>query len=95
MRSSEEVRPVNLGNPKEHTVGEIAQMVIELSGTESELVFEPLPEDDPKRRCPDIARARETLSWEPRVPAEEGLKKTVDWFAQRLDSDQEAATTGR
>jgi dTDP-glucose 4,6-dehydratase len=82
MRSSEEVRPVNLGNPKEHTVGEIAQMVIELSGTESELVHEPLPEDDPKRRCPEIRRAREVLGWEPRVPTEEGLARTIEWFAK-------------
>jgi dTDP-glucose 4,6-dehydratase len=81
MRSSE-VRPVNLGNPKEHTVGEIAQMVIELSGSESELVHEPLPEDDPKRRCPDIRRAREVLGWEPSVSAEEGLSRTIEWFAK-------------
>jgi dTDP-glucose 4,6-dehydratase len=82
MRSSE-TRPVNLGSPVEHTVREIAGMVIELSGSESELVHEPLPEDDPKRRCPDITRARETLGWEPRVPIREGLEKTLDWFAGR------------
>ena len=82
MRSSES-RPVNLGNPIEHTVGEIAGMVIELSRSGSELVYEPLPEDDPKRRCPDITRARETLGWDPRVPVREGLKRTLEWFAGR------------
>ena len=82
MRSSES-RPVNLGHPIEHTVREIAEMVIELSRSGSELVHEPLPEDDPRRRCPDITRARETLGWEPRVPVREGLRKTIDWFAGR------------
>jgi nucleoside-diphosphate-sugar epimerase len=64
-------------------VAEIVWMIIELSGSESELVYEPLPEDDPKRRCPDIARAKETLGWEPRVPVREGLRKTLEWFAAR------------
>jgi dTDP-glucose 4,6-dehydratase len=82
LMKSSEARPVNIGNPKEHTVYEIAQMVIEISGSESGLVHEPLPEDDPKRRCPDIRRARETLGWEPRVPAEEGLSRTIEWFAK-------------
>jgi len=82
MRSSE-VRPVNIGNPQEMTVGEIAELVIELSGGEGGIVYEPLPQDDPKRRCPDIRRAREALGWEPRVSAREGLKKTLDWFAGR------------
>jgi len=90
MRSSE-TRPVNLGNPIEHTVREIAGMVIELSGSGSELVHEPLPEDDPKRRCPDIARAKEALGWEPRVPVREGLGKTIEWFAQRLRRRQMVA----
>jgi dTDP-glucose 4,6-dehydratase len=82
MRNSE-WRPVNLGNPQELTVREIAALIIELSGSGSGIVFEPLPEDDPKRRCPDITRAREALGWEPRVPAREGLQKTLSWFAQR------------
>ena len=87
MRSSE-ARPVNVGNPVEHTVGEIAELVIELSGGEGRIIYEPLPEDDPKRRCPDISRARESLGWEPRVSAREGLKRTIDWFAQ-LSNDVE------
>jgi dTDP-glucose 4,6-dehydratase len=83
LMKSPEARPVNVGNPQEHTVRAIAELVIELSGGESEVVHEPLPEDDPKRRCPDITRAREALGWEPRVSAREGLKKTLDWFAGR------------
>jgi dTDP-glucose 4,6-dehydratase len=83
LMKSSEARPVNVGNPQEHTVREIAELVIELSGGEGEILHEPLPEDDPKRRCPDITRARETLGWEPRVGAREGLKKTLDWFAGR------------
>jgi dTDP-glucose 4,6-dehydratase len=84
LMKSSEVRPVNIGNPQEHTVREIAQMIMEISGREGELAYEPLPEDDPKRRCPDISRAREILGWEPHVPAREGLKKTFDWFAGRI-----------
>jgi dTDP-glucose 4,6-dehydratase len=82
MRSSE-ARPVNIGNPIEHTVLEIAELVIELSGGEGDIIHEALPEDDPRQRCPDITRARETLGWEPRVPAREGLRKTLEWFAER------------
>ena len=74
MRSDER-RPVNVGNPKERTVQEIAELVIELSGSESSIVYEPLPEDDPKRRCPEIGRAREALGCVPRVGAREGLSR--------------------
>jgi dTDP-glucose 4,6-dehydratase len=83
LMRSDERRPVNIGNPVEHSVREIAELVIELSGGASEILYEPLPEDDPKRRCPDITRAKETLGWEPRVGAREGLRRTVDWFAGR------------
>jgi len=82
MRSSES-RPLNLGNPHEMSVLEIARLVLELSGSESELVHEGLPEDDPRRRCPDITRAREVLGWEPRTTLREGLEKTIGWFARR------------
>lgn len=84
MRSAE-TRPVNLGNPTEMTVLEIAALVIDLSGSESEISFGPLPPGDPKRRCPDITRARESLDWEPRIPANEGLKKTLAWFVDHLE----------
>jgi dTDP-glucose 4,6-dehydratase len=83
LMGSSERRPVNLGNPQELSVREIAALIIELSGSGSGMVFEPLPEDDPGRRCPDISRAREVLGWEPRVPAREGLQKTLSWFAER------------
>ena len=89
MRNSEN-RPVNIGNPQEYTVGEIARMVIEISGSESELVYEPLPQDDPKRRCPDVVRAKESLGWEPLISAREGLKRTLEWFAKRLEPLEEA-----
>jgi dTDP-glucose 4,6-dehydratase len=85
MRSSES-RPVNIGNPVEYTVREVAEMVIGLSGSRSEIVHEPLPADDPRRRCPDISRARGVLGWEPRTPAIEGLEKTLLWFAGRSGS---------
>ena len=87
LMKSKETRPVNIGNPNEMSVGEVAEMMIdlcaEISGNSSGVVYEPLPEDDPKRRCPDITRAREVLGWEPRVSAREGLEKTLSWFAQR------------
>jgi nucleoside-diphosphate-sugar epimerase len=60
-------------------------MIIELSGSDSEIVHRPLPEDDPRRRCPDISRAREVLGWQPRTAASEGLKKTLRWFAGRSE----------
>jgi dTDP-glucose 4,6-dehydratase len=83
LMKSSEARPVNVGNPVEYSVREVAEMIAELSGGESEIVHEPLPEDDPKRRCPEISRAREVLGWEPRTPAREGLEKTLSWFAER------------
>ena len=79
----DEVRPVNLGNPSELSVLEVAQTVIELAASRGGIVFGPLPEDDPARRRPDITRAREALGWEPRVPVREGLEKTIAWFAER------------
>ncbi|CAL9617315.1 NAD-dependent epimerase/dehydratase family protein [Streptomyces sp. enrichment culture] len=75
--------PVNLGNPTELTVLELAERVLRLTGSRSGLRFLPLPEDDPVRRRPDITRARETLGWQPLVPLEDGLRHTVAWFAAR------------
>jgi dTDP-glucose 4,6-dehydratase len=76
--------PVNLGNPHEMTVLEFAKKIIELTGSSSRIVFNPLPQDDPQVRQPDIAKARELLGWEPRVALEEGLKKTIQYFRERL-----------
>ena len=77
---SEEVEPVNVGNPIELSVLEFAHTIRRLTGTTSGIVFRPLPVDDPKVRQPDITRAREKLGWEPRVPLEEGLIRTIDFF---------------
>jgi UDP-glucuronate decarboxylase len=72
--------PVNLGNSTEFTIRELAEKVLALSGSKSELVFKPLPADDPKQRQPDIALAREQLGWMPQVELEEGLKNTIAYF---------------
>lgn len=76
--------PVNLGNPIELTVKELAEKVVELTGSQVEIQYKPLPQDDPERRKPDISLAHEKLSWVPEVPLEEGLKKTIEEFSQRL-----------
>ena len=72
--------PVNLGNPGEFTIKELAEKVIEMTGSKSRLIFEDLPTDDPKQRQPDISLARSTLDWEPTVRLEEGLQKTIAYF---------------
>ena len=72
--------PVNIGNPEEYTILELAEMIKEISGSDSEIVFEPRPVDDPAVRKPDISRAKEILGWGPTVPVREGLKRTIDWF---------------
>jgi len=72
--------PMNLGNPRELTVLDLAKMAIELTGSASELVREPLPADDPVRRKPDITRAEEILKWRPHVPVEEGMARTIEYF---------------
>jgi dTDP-glucose 4,6-dehydratase len=77
--------PVNVGNPQEMTLLELAKRVTRLAGSASPIVFQPLPVDDPKIRQPDIARARTLLGWEPRVDVDEGLRQTIEWFRQALD----------
>ncbi len=74
--------PMNMGNPGEFTIAELAELVIEITGSKSKLVNKPLPFDDPTQRCPDISFAKETLGWEPRVPLREGLVKTIEYFEQ-------------
>jgi dTDP-glucose 4,6-dehydratase len=83
LSRSEEHLPVNIGNPNEFTILECAQAVLEATGSKSELCFESLPEDDPTRRCPDIAKARTLLGWEPRIMLPEGLAKSLDFFKSR------------
>lgn len=81
---SDEVNPVNIGNPSELTMLELAQEIIELTGSKSEIIFEELPQDDPKIRQPDITRAKEILGWSPKVDRKEGLEKTIADFRKRL-----------
>jgi len=76
--------PVNLGNPREMTIEEIARTIISMTGSRSRVVYKPLPTDDPKVRQPDITRARTLLGWEPKVPLEEGLVKTIDYFRAKV-----------
>ncbi len=76
--------PVNIGNPHEMPLLELAKRILRLSGSASEIVFQALPEDDPKVRQPDIQRARTLLGWEPRVDVDEGLRRTIAWFSGRL-----------
>lgn len=87
--------PVNLGNPGEFTINALAARVSRLVATRSAVVHRPLPEDDPRRRCPDIDRARELLGWQPRVPLDEGLVPTISWFrsgiARRARRELEAS----
>jgi len=78
--------PVNIGNPRETTVEEIAKMIIKLTGSTSKIVYHPLPTDDPKVRQPDITRARTLLKWEPKVSLEDGLVKTLDYFRTKVRS---------
>jgi UDP-glucuronate decarboxylase len=78
-------QPVNLGNPVEFTVRELADEVCRIVGQSVRVIYKPLPEDDPTQRQPDITRAREWLNWEPRIPLAEGLERTVDYFRQRIE----------
>jgi dTDP-glucose 4,6-dehydratase len=84
LLDSNYVGPVNIGNPQEFTVLELAHQVLAATGSSSEFIFEPLPIDDPTQRRPDITLARTLLDWEPRVPLSEGLERTVAWFAEEL-----------
>ena len=76
--------PFNIGNPVEISVLEFARRIIEATGSKSEVVFKPLPQDDPKQRCPDIGRARTLLGWEPAVQLEDGLARTIEYFREAL-----------
>jgi UDP-glucuronate decarboxylase len=78
------VGPMNLGNPQEITILELARQVITLSGSASSIEFKPLPEDDPQQRQPDITLARTVLGWEPTVPLDEGLRQTIDYFRKKI-----------
>ncbi len=89
MRSGERY-PVNLGNPNEMTILEFAEEIQQLTRTGSQIVFEPLPEDDPKLRRPDITKAQQVLGWAPKVPLEEGLRRTIEYFVSRRAAEDAA-----
>jgi dTDP-glucose 4,6-dehydratase len=82
--SSNESDPVNVGNPREMTIRELAEKIVAKTGSKSRIVENPLPVDDPKVRQPDITRARTLLGWEPKVPLDEGLEKTIGYFRTKL-----------
>lgn len=84
VMDSDTFDPINIGNPVEHTVLELAEKVLRLTGSRSSLVRRPLPADDPRRRCPDISRARRELGWQPHVSLEDGLTATIDYFRREL-----------
>jgi len=90
---SERVEPTNVGNPGEFTVRQLAERVLEMTGSRSELSFLPLPEDDPKVRRPDIGVAQAVLGWEPRVPLEEGLRRTIPYFEKLVEAESVGART--
>ena len=84
LMASNQTVPVNLGNPEELTIKNIAEMVIEITGSSSALSYHPLPEDDPRVRCPNTDRASAVLGWSPETPIREGLERTIDWFRCQL-----------
>ena len=84
LMESDVTDPVNIGNPHEMTIEEMARLIITMTGSKSQIVFRPLPTDDPQVRQPDISRARTLLGWEPKVPLEEGLTSTIEYFRKKI-----------
>jgi UDP-glucuronate decarboxylase len=88
MDQDDHTGPINIGNPVENTMLELAEAVIKVTGSRSKVVHMPLPKDDPKKRCPDITKARTLLGWEPQVRLAEGLKSTMEWYKLKLEQSQ-------
>jgi UDP-glucuronate decarboxylase len=88
LMNGEYVGPVNLGNPGEYTILELAKTIQAMVNPDTDLIFKPLPEDDPKQRQPDISRAKTWLGWEPTIPLEEGLKLTIEDFRARIEGER-------
>jgi len=86
LSKSEQHLPVNIGNPHEFTILECAQMVLKVTGSKSPIRYDPLPQDDPKQRCPDITKARKLLHWEPKIDLETGLRKSLEYFKAAVQS---------
>jgi dTDP-glucose 4,6-dehydratase len=85
MMDSAERGPVNLGNPEEFSIADLAKLILRITGSSSPVEYLPLPVDDPARRCPDISRSRRTLGWQPEIPAGEGLRRMAGWLLLRAD----------
>lgn len=85
MKEGLEGEVFNLGNPEEYPIIELAKKIIEITGSNSSIEFLPLPEDDPKRRCPDISKAKNILGWEPKISLDEGLKLTIEYFSKKIN----------
>ena len=90
LMNSDEHEPVNIGNPQDITILEFAERVRALMGSDVPIIFKPLPQDDPKQRCPDISKAKRLLGWEPKVNLNEGLKLTLDFFRQQVAAESAA-----
>jgi dTDP-glucose 4,6-dehydratase len=90
LMNSDEHEPVNIGNPQEITILEFAERIRKLLGSEVPIIFKPLPQDDPKQRCPDISKAKRLLGWQPKMNLEEGLRLTLDFFRQQVAAEQSA-----
>ncbi|MBL8192496.1 MAG: GDP-mannose 4,6-dehydratase, partial [Blastocatellia bacterium] len=88
MEQPDFIGPVNLGNPEEYTVLELAQKIIKMVHSQSKVVFKPLPENDPTRRRPDITLAKEKLNWQPTIPVDQGLEKTIEYFRKVVSRDK-------
>lgn len=84
---SEITGPINLGNPNEFTLLELSDLVLKLTKSKSDIVFKPLPQDDPKKRKPDISLAKKLLNWEPKIQLSDGLEKTISYFKKIAEKD--------
>ncbi|MCS7008895.1 MAG: GDP-mannose 4,6-dehydratase, partial [Chthoniobacterales bacterium] len=84
MEQTETVGPLNLGNPAEFTMLELAELVLRKIGGRSKIIYRPLPPDDPRQRRPDISLAKKVMGWEPKVTLEEGIERTIDYFRRKL-----------
>jgi dTDP-glucose 4,6-dehydratase len=91
LAKSDEHMPVNIGNPNEFTILECAQLVLKVTGSKSRIRYEPLPQDDPKQRCPDITKARQLLGWEPKIDLETGLRLSLEYFKKAVAEDTTTA----
>jgi dTDP-glucose 4,6-dehydratase len=92
LMQSDEHHPVNIGNPNEITILDFAQRVKSLTGSDAPIVFKPLPQDDPKQRCPDISKAKRLLGWEPKVSLQEGLERTLRYFRDQVSDETSSVT---